>query len=632
MRTGCAPARARRRRAPRTGGSSGWPGSGLRVPRRPGVARAEFRVVSRDDAIARFQENILVRPRDRTTVVDVGVTAPSPRIAERSANLAVDLLRASHARRAEAEVQERGRRLREQIAFNDSSLAAAQSQLAGFRGALQTYNSGDLFRAREAERMALEAELAELRENRAAYAALLEGLRSPGAARDRGLDVFIASPGVMGQPLISQLYGTMAQYQTQRDSMTAGRWGRPASHPDVARVDELIAEARARLVGAAGSALEALDAQIAGVERRREQTRAKMQPLPAADAREEGVTRQIEGLSRMSLMLREEYTRQQLATGVDSIRVMDRALPGWRVKVNLLQMLVLGIFGGLVVGVGGAAVLATLDTTLRTARDTELVLGLPVLSVVPRGGQGGVVAGAQGPAGEAYRTLRTHLRFSPVAADARVLAVTSAASGEGRSTVAANLAATAGRHGARVLLVDCDPGRARLHALFGADRAPGLTDLVVGDAGADAAIRSTGSPNVSLLPAGTPVGLSASEVLESRALQGMLGELAARFDLVVLDLPPVLADTAGAAGVAAAADGVVLVVRAGRTGREPARLALRQLAAVRARVAGVVLSDARPEAGPPAAAGGPLPARLPWIPVGRIAPDKADRVLPGPKA
>ncbi|HEX8273580.1 MAG TPA: polysaccharide biosynthesis tyrosine autokinase [Longimicrobiaceae bacterium] len=604
----------------------------LRVPRHPGVERAEFRVVSRDDAIGRFQENVMVGARDRTTVVDVGITAPSPKIAERSVNLAVDLLRSSHSRRAEAVLEERGRRLRAQIAFNDSSLRAAQAQLAGFRSAHETYNSGDLFRAREAERMGLETELAELRESRAAYAALLEGLRSPGAAQERGLDVFIASPGVMGQPLISQLYGAMAQYQTQRDSMTAGRWGRPAGHPDVARVDELIAETRRRLVGAAGSALQALDAQIAGVERRRAQTQAKMQPLPAADAREEGVLRQIEGLSRMSLMLREEYTRQQLATGVDSIRVMDRALPGWRVEANLLQVLVLGIFGGLVVGVGGAAVLTTLDSTLRTASDTESLLGLPVLSVVPgERGRSGALAAPGGRAGEAYRTLRTNLRFSRMAADARVLAVTSAGPGEGRTTVAANLAATVARQGARVLLVDCDLARARLHAVFATDRTPGLTDLLLGDVGCDAAIRPTQAPSLDLLPAGSPVGLSASEVLESGALQGTLAELAGRYDLVVLDIPPVLADTAGSASVAAAADAVLLVVRAGRTGREPARLAVRQLAAVRARIAGAVLNDARSGARPEASPGTLLPPRRAGVPVGRIAADRADRAIPGPR-
>lgn len=603
----------------------------LRVPRHPGVERAEFRVVSRDDAIGRFQENIIVRPRDRTTVVDIGITAPSPKLAERSVNLAVDLLRSSHSRRTEAEVQERGRRLRQQIAFNDSSLHAAQAQLAGFRSAQETYNSGDLFRAREAERMGLETELSELRESRAAYAALLEGLRSPGSAQERGLDVFIASPGVMGQPLISQLYGALVQYQTQRDSMTAGRWGRPAGHPDVARVDELIAETRRRLVGAAGSALQALDGQIAGVERRRAQTQAKMQPLPAADAREEAVLRQIEGLGRMSLLLREEYTRQQLATAGDSIRVMDRALPGWRVKANLLQILVLGIFGGLVVGVGGAAVLTTLDSTLRTAADAELLLGLPVLAVVPGQGRGGPLAAPGGSAGEAYRTLRTNLRFSRAAADARVLAVTSAGSGEGRTSVAANLAATVARQGARVLLVDCDLGRARLHAVFATDRTPGLTDLLLGDVGRDGAIRPTQAPNLDLLPAGSPVGLSASEVLESGALQGTLAELAGCYDLVVLDIPPVLADTAGSASVAAAADGVLLVVRAGRTGREPARLAVRQLAAVRARMAGVVLNDADSGAELQARSGTLLPPRRAGVQVGRIAADKADRVLPGPR-
>ncbi|MBD0319245.1 MAG: AAA family ATPase, partial [Gemmatimonadetes bacterium] len=514
------------------------------VPRQPGVTSARFEVLARDHAIGRFQENFFVRQRDRTEMVDVGITASSPRAAERATNTAVDLFRAQRARNAAAEDEERGRRLVSQIAFTDASLRKAQGRLVATRTRAQTYSSGALFQAREAERIGLETKLEDLRQDCATYTALAEGLRA-GAGQDRGIDVLIASPGVAARPLIGQLYGSLVEYQMRRDTMTAGRWGRSATHPDVRRLDQLIADTKTRLTGAVGSEVAALDAQIATAEGRRRETGADMAPLPAADARETELAREIEGLTRMSMMLREEYTRQQLATRADSIRVVDRALPGWEVNGGLVQMLVLGIFGGLVVGIGSASLLTVLDPTLRTLGDAERLLELPTLAVVPRERRrrAGLTA-LRGEGAEAYRTLRTNLRFSRVAPDARTLVVTSAETGEGRTTVAANLAATVARQGVRVLLVDCDLGRARLHPLFGVDRAPGLTDLLLGDVSAEAAVRATSVEGVFLLAAGTPVGRSASEVLEGGAVQGVIAELAANYDLLILDTPPLLTDTA----------------------------------------------------------------------------------------
>ncbi|HYW09061.1 MAG TPA: hypothetical protein VE913_19025, partial [Longimicrobium sp.] len=481
---------AARARAP-YGRRFGIRGVWMRVPGHPGVDAARFDVVSRDGAIAAFQENFFVRQRDRTEMVDVGITASSPVIAERATNTAVDLFRASRARNAAAEVDERANRLREQISFNDSALHVAQSRLVSLRRTEQTYSSGALFQAREAERMGLESEGERLKQERATLAALRDGLRA-GAEQDRGIEALVASPGATAKPLIGQLYTTLVQYQTRRDTMTAGRWGRSATHPDVRRMDELIGETKTRLAGAVESEIRALDTQIGVVASRNARTQAAMAPLPAADAREDELARQIDGLTKMSLMLREEYTRQQLTTGGDSIRVVDRALPGWEVSGDLVQMIVLGIFGGLVLGMASAAVLTTLDTTLRTESDVERALELPILAAVPReAGKGGALAALRGQGTEAYRTLRTNLRFSRVAPDARTLVVTSAGTGEGRTTVAANLAATVARQGGRVLVVDCDLARAGLHPLFGADRAPGITDLLLGDVRLEDAVRAT---------------------------------------------------------------------------------------------------------------------------------------------
>jgi non-specific protein-tyrosine kinase len=191
---------------------------------------------------------------------------------------------------------------------------------------------------------------------------------------------------------------------------------------------------------------------------------------------------------------------------------------------------------------------------------------------------------------EAYRTLRTNLIFSQAMQSLKTIMVTSPSGGEGRTTVAANLATTFAQQGMRVLLVDCDLRRSRLHTLFGVAREPGLTQLLLGDEPLERVVHDTGVPGLSLVPAGTQTQ-SPSEILGGSQMHDALDALSGQFDLVVLDTPPLLAAAAGTASLAARVDGVLVVLRAGQTERDAAQDALQQLATVGARVVGAVLND-----------------------------------------
>src|SRR5262249_41619977 len=193
----------------------------------------------------------------------------------------------------------------------------------------------------------------------------------------------------------------------------------------------------------------------------------------------------------------------------------------------------------------------------------------------------------------------------------RTLVVTSAAPGDGKTLTAANLSASFAHDGLRVLLVDCDVRRPQLHGLFRAPRSPGLLDLlapptkptgggevrslsladVVDDNNDPIAhvVRSTPFRGLSLLTCGT-LPTNASNLLSGVRMRALLKVLTERFDLVILDTPPVLA-TADAGILGSLSDGVLLVVRAGQTDRSAAQRATAQLASSGARVLGVVLND-----------------------------------------
>jgi capsular exopolysaccharide synthesis family protein len=281
---------------------------------------------------------------------------------------------------------------------------------------------------------------------------------------------------------------------------------------------------------------------------------------------------------------------------------------------NGRKRILFALLVGLLIGGSGALLLDRLNTAIFRREEIEGLLHLPVLAIIPRitlsGGQSGrrrlkrggsavarrtggegliTVSDLHSPGSQAYRKLRTHLIFSTGGEPLRTLLVTSPAAGEGKSTVSANLAVTFAQQNLNVLLVDADMRRARLHTLFGLERVPGLTEVLARQNTLEEVIRPTGVEGLHLLPAGTLVP-NVSELLGSERMKAVLAELSSRFDLVVVDTPPVLA-AADAEILGVQTDAALVVVRAGQTERQSAPYAVQQLRAIGARVVGAVLND-----------------------------------------
>jgi Mrp family chromosome partitioning ATPase len=178
----------------------------------------------------------------------------------------------------------------------------------------------------------------------------------------------------------------------------------------------------------------------------------------------------------------------------------------------------------------------------------------------------------------------------------RTVGVTSACRGEGVSTIAAHLAATAASYAqGPVLLVDCNLVRPAAHALLGVALSPGLTACLGGVGGALAAVRRSPVPGLSVLPAGDLRG-SPARLYGSAAVGELIQRLAGKFELTVFDLPSA-SQASCLAQVAGRLDGVLLVVEAGRVAREVARSAKERLLSAGARLIGSVLNDrSRPQA------------------------------------
>ncbi len=195
---------------------------------------------------------------------------------------------------------------------------------------------------------------------------------------------------------------------------------------------------------------------------------------------------------------------------------------------------------------------------------------------------------ASSPAYEAFRSLRTTIRFQAEEHAQKSLLVTSAGTQEGKSLIATCLATSLAQLGLRVTLVDANLRAPSLHTVLGVSQEPGLADYLNGSEG-PVLQENCGTEGLNLLTAGA-VPENAPELLASRRMADLIADLAAESDHVILDTPPLLT-AADAAAMARYVDGVLLVVRANQSRRDQIQRAKSMLAQINAHVLGVVFND-----------------------------------------
>jgi capsular exopolysaccharide synthesis family protein len=185
--------------------------------------------------------------------------------------------------------------------------------------------------------------------------------------------------------------------------------------------------------------------------------------------------------------------------------------------------------------------------------------------------------------------MRTNLAFARAQQSPQAIVVASPGPADGKSTTVANLAITFAQQGQRTLLVDADLRRAVLDKAFDVPRSPGLTEVIIGEIPLADVVHESAVPNLSIVASGR-FPPNPAELLGSARMQEILQDAKARFDVVLLDSPPLLAVT-DAAVLSTMVDGVVLVIRTERTKREAVRRALGHIRSVRGRLLGAVLND-----------------------------------------
>lgn len=287
-----------------------------------------------------------------------------------------------------------------------------------------------------------------------------------------------------------------------------------------------------------------------------------------------------------------------------NIQVVDKAeLPTKPHKPNKRLNLVLAAVVGLFLGVGLAFFFEYLDNTVKTPEDVEQLIRLPSFGMVPEISQQRRKRLEQGQTypvelithrhpksmlSESYRNIRTSILLSFSERPPKKIAITSPNPAEGKTTTAINTAIALSQTGARVILIDADLRKPRIHKIFTEGNGVGLSNFLSGNIELGAVIKKTEIPNLFYIPSG-PIPPNPSELISSNLFRNMIQSLEEQFDHIVFDSPPVLG-FADSVILSTAVDGMILVSVGGKTPRETLQRAKDLLLQVNAKILGVVIN------------------------------------------
>jgi capsular exopolysaccharide synthesis family protein len=374
-------------------------------------------------------------------------------------------------------------------------------------------------------------------------------------------------------------------------------------HPEIIKLQGAVQNAERKLQTEISNAARAIENDFAAARSRERQLvadlarqKAEVQSLNGKAVEYTALEREAnsnrEMLDKLLQRSRETALTRELQT--TNIRIVDWAeAPASPILPRKERNVLVGFFAGGGLALALIFVLEAFNTRLRSPEDVKQHLRIPVLGVIPRvkpkNGRASPLLGSAVPGqfAEMLQGVRTSLVLAPELRAGHTLLVTSSEPSEGKTTSAANIAVSLAGLKQRVLLIDADLRRPRLHEMFGEDQQPGLADVLTGKT-STCDFRKTNVSGLWLMTAGTAFS-NPADLLASARFSKLIEELRTHFDWLVLDSSPVLA-VADPCVIARVASGVLLVVDCGRTPREVATAAVERLEAVGAPLLGAMLN------------------------------------------
>lgn len=568
-------------------------------------ARAEAAIPAADEtaaqsrAIDAFLTHLTVAPIRNSRLVDIKYQLPDAAVATQVVNTLARTYIEQNLEYKFMSSKEASDWLGERLAEQRKQVEQAEAKLQQYREQNDAISLEDRENIVVQKLADLNAAVTQVKTDRFQKEALYNQLQSLRSTNTAALDSF---PAILSNAYIQQQKADLSQLQSQQAQL-AEKFG--DKHPEMIKVKSAIQMAQTKLDGEIGKVVQS-------VRNEYQAALAKENSLIAALNQQKG---EAQSMNRKAIdygvlerdvqsnkQLYESLLQRAKETGVSSelktsnIRVIDAAeRPRKPATPRVGLNLGLGLFGGMVLALGLAFFFEYVDSRIKTPDELTVHLGLSSLGMVPaldpkswKGKEPLLNAGVPPNFVEAFRSVRTNVLFSSADEGSRTIIVTSTGPGEGKTTVATNLAIGFAQAGQRVLLIDADMRRPRVHDVFNHNQEPGLSNLIVGNAKASECVHKSGVPGLWTVTAGR-IPPNPTELLGSQRFKDFLTSLKDHFEWVIVDSPPIMA-VVDASVVASTAGAVVFVVGAEMTSRHAAHAAVAQLRQGRAKFIGAVLN------------------------------------------
>lgn len=572
--------------------AAGTSGDGSPLP-----TSVDFEILPFQEAVNRLSEGVSALRLDREAdILQVGYRTTDRVLVHRVPNAIAEtfITRRTATNKAEA---------RTTVGFIRAQVDSTYAQLRAVEDSLRRFQESEQIVAVEAEAEAqierlatIQAQRTQLDAERSALGRLLGDIDAGSTEPDyRRLASF---PTFFRNQAVANMLASLIQADSARSALLARA---TPSHPDVVAIEGRIDELEGQLGSIGRNYLRSLDDQVAALDEELARFGAELKEVPDRQITYLRIRRQVEMLGELYKTLQTRLKEAQVQEAVDdsNVRVVEEAIePLKPVSPKPVQNLALAMALGLVLGVVLAFIREYADRRLHADDRLEILFGLRTIARIPGGASPArddpqrliTLDDAESVEAESYRTLRTNVGLIGHDQAAPAFLVTSPSTGEGASATAANLAVTLAQKGQSVLLLDADMRRPTQHETFQLPRSPGLADVLLDEADVETVVHRTRLESLSVLTAGRQVSHPA-ELLDGPGAHELLRRLRARFDVVVLDAPPVLAVT-DAAVLAPRTAGVILVLRLEKTEKDAIGLAIRQLQQVNAVLLGAVVNGA----------------------------------------
>ncbi|MGR3174058.1 MAG: GumC family protein [Candidatus Scalindua sp.] len=288
------------------------------------------------------------------------------------------------------------------------------------------------------------------------------------------------------------------------------------------------------------------------------------------------------------------------ALQTSNISVIDLAtVPRYPIEPNKKLNIILGAIVGLFLGIGMVFFLEYLDNTIKSPEDVEEYLKIPLLGVLSHvkiqfGGESApseLIAHEMPRSvfAEAVRSIRTSVMFSVIDTSRKLIMITSAIQGEGKTFVASNLATAIAQAGKNTLLVDADFRKPRINKVFSVEKNPGLCNHLIGEIELESIIKSTQIPNLSIVTCGN-IPPNPSEIMQSAVMKKFCNTVRKRFDMVIFDTPPAMTVT-DAIVLSTIVDGVILTIKSGTTVKDTIKRCISQIHNDKGEMLGAIVNE-----------------------------------------